>query len=243
MRTHPVIGILGNRIPNDQQLFHGMERDYVNHDYVHAVETCGGYPLIIPVTETSETMTALLDIMDGILVSGGYDITPALYGEEPHRLLGYTDLHIDNMQIFFLKEAYRLHKPILAVCRGFQLLHVMLGGSLYQDTTLFSEHALQHMQNARRDQAVHSITLSQGSLLHTLFGDRIMVNSFHHLCIKQPGNGLRMTAEAPDGIPEAAESADPSRFVVGVQWHPEMMLTGSDSMKPLFSSFIEAASG
>ncbi len=242
MSKRPIIGVLGNRIPNEGRLFHGMERDYVNHDYVEAIEHCGGDPCIIPVTDTSDTMIRLLDIVDGILLTGGYDIHPSYYKEDPLPSLEYTDQHIDAMQIAFAQEVFQRKIPVLAICRGAQLVNVMAGGTLFQDTKMFSGQTLQHMQNAKRGEAAHSLSIKKGSRLHAIFGKQVRVNSFHHVCIHDVGKNLLITATASDGIPEAIESSDPDYFALGVQWHPEMMFTTTKTMRPLFSAFIEASS-
>lgn len=242
LKGRPVIGILGNRIPNEHRLFAGSERDYVNHDYVSAVEKAGGIPLILPITESIDTVVSALGLIDGLLISGGYDIHPSFYGEEPERRLGYTDQHIDRVQLACVRSAVKARRPVLGICRGLQVMNIALGGSLHQDTSIVSEGILQHMQDAHRWESAHTVRISANSRLSRIFGESCRVNSFHHQYIKDLGPGLIQTATAPDGVIEALESEDEEYFFIGVQWHPEMMLAGDDVMLPLFSAFTREAS-
>ncbi len=237
----PLIGVMGNRIPNRDPLFQGMERDYVNHDYIHAIEECGGIPVILPITKDPELLIPFIDRIDGLLLSGGYDIHPSIYGEAPHPLLQYADKGIDIVQLALVQYAISIKKPILGVCRGLQLLTIAGGGTLYQDISLAQKNPIQHFQNAKRWEATHNVTISPSSILAKNFGSEIMTNSYHHCCMRDCPESFRITAMASDDIPEAIEYKGSYQFIIGVQWHPEMMMVHSDSMRPLFESFISAA--
>lgn len=235
----PVIGISTNFLTVDKGKFLGMERIYVNKDYVDAVTKAGGVPLLLPPVEDAETVCRYVRLCDGFILSGGGDINPALYGETPHPKLEEFHSTLDRSQWLLTQEILRADKPLLAVCRGVQLLNVVQGGTLWQDVSAIDHPVMLHSQFSPRGDLFHPVNIAQGSILHRLFGDKLEVNSFHHQCLKEPGKGLKITATAPDGIIEAVEMPD-RRFVIGIQWHPEMLLTASDTMLPLFRQLMLA---
>lgn len=236
---NPVIGISTNFLTVDKGKFLGMERIYVNKDYVDAVNKAGGVPLLLPPVEDAETVCRYVRLCDGFILSGGGDINPALYGEIPHPKLEEFHSTLDCSQWLLTQEILRADKPLLAVCRGVQLLNVVQGGSLWQDVSAIDHPVMLHSQFSPRGDLFHPVDIAQDSILHRLFGDKLVVNSFHHQCLKDPGKGLEITATAPDGIIEAVEMPD-HRFVIGIQWHPEMLLTASDTMQPLFRQLMLA---
>ena len=236
---NPVIGISTNFLTVDKGKFLGMERIYVNKDYVDAVNKAGGIPLLLPPVEDAETVCRYVRLCDGFILSGGGDINPALYGEIPHPKLEEFHSTLDRSQWLLTQEILRADKPLLAVCRGVQLLNVVQGGSLWQDVSAIDHPVMLHSQFSPRGDLFHPVDIAQDSILHRLFGDKLVVNSFHHQCLKDPGKGLEITATAPDGIIEAVEMPD-HRFVIGIQWHPEMLLTASDTMLPLFRQLMLA---
>ncbi|MDE5611770.1 MAG: gamma-glutamyl-gamma-aminobutyrate hydrolase family protein [Odoribacter sp.] len=236
---NPVIGISTNFLTVDKGKFLGMERIYVNKDYVDAVNKAGGVPLLLPPVEDAETVCRYVRLCDGFILSGGGDINPALYGETPHPKLEEFHSALDRSQWLLTQEILRTDKPLLAVCRGVQLLNVVQGGTLWQDVSAIDHPVMLHSQFSPRGDLFHPVDIAQGSILHRIFGDKLEVNSFHHQCLKDPGKGLKITATAPDGIIEAVEMPD-HRFVIGIQWHPEMLLTASDTMLPLFRQLMLA---
>lgn len=236
---NPVIGISTNFLTVDKGKFLGMERIYVNKDYVDAVNKAGGVPLLLPPVEDAETVCRYIRLCDGFILSGGGDINPALYGETPHPKLEEFHSALDRSQWLLTQEILRADKPLLAVCRGVQLLNVVQGGTLWQDVSAIDHPVMLHSQFSPRGDLFHPVDIVQGSILHRLFGDKLEVNSFHHQCLKEPGKGLKITATAPDGIIEAVEMPE-RRFVIGIQWHPEMLLSASDTMLPLFRQLMLA---
>lgn len=236
----PLIGISTNFLTVDSGKFLGMERIYVNKDYTDAVEKAGGIPLLLPPSSCRETVVEYLRVCNGFLFSGGGDINPLLYGCEPLPKLEAVHTSLDEAQLLLIREVLRAGKPLLAICRGAQLLNVALGGTLYQDESERSAPSLLHSQQAPRADKFHRIALEADSIPGKLFGQELYVNSFHHQSIRETGEGLRVVATAPDGVIEAVEGQN-DIFVLGVQWHPEMMLTGSDEMLPLFFAFINAS--
>ena len=230
----PVIGILTSTGYAGDAM-----RSYLNMTYIDAVVRGGGIPLTLPITEDSEAFSRYLEFCDGFLYSGGPDIAPSFYNEEPHPLLGSSSLREDRFQLKAAELTLASGKPILGICRGIQLLNVALGGTLYQDVSEHPGQVLKHRQETARGDYSHTVSLTPGSRLHDMFGDRVMTNSYHHQSVKDPGAGLVVTGRAADGIIEAVELPD-HPFCIGVQWHPEVMLTQEDSMLILFTAFVSA---
>lgn len=235
-----VIGISTNYLTVDKGKFLGMERIYVNKDYVDAVIKSGGIPLLIPPVEDPGIVHRYIELCDGFILSGGGDINPILYGESPHPRLEEFHSGLDRSQWLLTEEILQADKPLLAVCRGIQLLNVVLGGTLWQDISATDHTTMLHSQSGPRADVFHPVKIARESILGRLLGEDLNVNSFHHQCLNKLGRNLRITATAPDHIIEAVEMTD-HRFVVGIQWHPEMLLTASDQMLPLFEELIRAS--
>lgn len=214
-------------------------RQFVPQTYIQAVENFGGIPILLPCTKDKEFYADYGRLCDGFLFCGGDDITPLLFGEELMTEHGTTDLHTDRFHICLMQHLLTLRLPILAVCRGMQILNVALGGTIFQDISLRPGVSLNHMQlSPERSDPCHRIAVMRDSLLSDIFDKTEEVNSFHHQCIHRLGNHLKISAVASDGIIEAVESDD-SPFIVGVQWHPECMIKTSASMRNLFRTFIK----
>jgi putative glutamine amidotransferase len=178
--------------------------------------------------------------LDGLLLSGGGDIDPTLFDEEPHPELGEIVPDRDEMEIALIEQFIAQDKPILGICRGCQILNVALGGDMYQDLQGQKPAVLQHGQRAPRSHASHSIQIVEESLLHSIF-EKILVkvNSFHHQAVRKVVAPLKVTAVSCDGVVEAFESEAHS-FVMGVQWHPESMVETDEGAKRLFDTFVVA---
>lgn len=235
----PIIGIPTHLMYVGSSPSGGKEVSYCNEDFSLAIYKAGGIPLLLPIVQSAEDILSQLLLCDGLLLPGGDDINPLLYGEEPSPHLGEVYAKVDYYELMLTNFALSSNKPILGICRGCQLLNIALGGNVYQDISEYPAPYLKHSQSARRFEATHSITISSPSLLSSLFGTNLNVNSFHHQVIHHLGKGLVATAYAKDGIIEAIElSSKP--FIVGVQWHPEIMLNSSDEMLPLFKKFISS---
>lgn len=209
--------------------------------YTSSIEKAGGVPVIIPFTGDHSNLPAMADLVQGFLFPGGNDIDPVFYNETPSSKLGATDKALDLFQMAVLELAMARKKPLLAICRGIQLVNVALGGTLVQDIpTRFEKSTLRHMQDKLSFDTDHAVEIEPGSRLHDLFGDRIQINSRHHQSIKEPGIGLEITARAPDGVVEAAQHRTLPMDLV--QWHPELMMQKNNDMLPLFQSFIDRCS-
>ncbi|WP_153930000.1 gamma-glutamyl-gamma-aminobutyrate hydrolase family protein [Limosilactobacillus walteri] len=233
----PIIGISGSRIIDQNGPFPGYYRSYVNEDYVDSVIQNGGIPYIIPFNEQPDVTVAQVANVDGLILSGGHDIDPRLYGEESLPKIGDIWPDRDYFDMLLLREAEKQHKPVLGICRGAQLINVAHGGSLYQDISYRDGLTLKHNQGRTPDIESQSVTLETTSYLAKLFGrETLSVNTFHHQLINKVGAGLYAVGHAGDGVVEALENDDAS--VIGVQWHPEMLHRSDREMNKVFSDLI-----
>ena len=209
--------------------------------YVESVRKAGGIPFIIPLTTDSLQITEIIESIDGLIMSGGEDLSPHYYNEDPHAKLGEVVPERDTFDILLITKALEKKKPLLAICRGEQILNVVCGGSLYQDIPSQHSEALQHKQNAPRNYGSHTIEIETNSLLYKLLRTRtIRVNSFHHQAVKDLGKGLFVSSKSPDGIVESIEiKGEP---VLGVQFHPEGFVFSDDlTFLPIFKWLVESA--
>jgi putative glutamine amidotransferase len=214
-------------------------------DYVRAVETAGGLPLVLA-PGTPEDAPALaaeyLDHVQALVLSGGADIDPGLYNEARHPTVERVFPERDAFELALCREALRRDMPILAICRGHQLLNVATGGTLIQDIASQVEAAAVHDPDQERWERCHDVALLPGTRLRDILGqERVAVNSFHHQAVKEMGQGLVLSARGcDDGVIEGMEMPD-RRFVIGVQWHPESFWDRPQGFQPLFQALVNAA--
>lgn len=211
----------------------GRERIAVNTAYVNAVARAGLVPLLVPPTIDPATAGSVLDRVDGLLLTGGEDVEPSRYGASPHPKLGEVDAGRDAVELALIKAARDRRLPVLAICRGIQILNVALGGTLYQDLGTERPGPLNHSADDRR----HGLCVAADSLLSRTLGcENATVNSRHHQAIRDLAPALRATAWAEDGVIEGAEPDDPSApWTLAVQWHPE-----DETEDALFRGFAAA---
>lgn len=212
----------------------------LNCNYINAIVEAGGTPVMIPLVGEEESLLKYMNIIDGILFTGGVDVSPLYYGENPIKDIGAIEQDRDAYEMFLFKEAYDVNMPIMGICRGIQLINVALGGSLYQDINSQIESSLGHNpKESPMNQVHHMIRIEKNSKLYDIFeNETIAVNSFHHQSIKDLGKGLKVTAHSYDGIIEAVESMERD-FVLGVQWHPEALVPKHETSKKLFNEFVK----
>ena len=215
-------------------------------DYVEGVADAGGVPVVLPPVAGSRAAEALLDGMDGLLLSGGSDLDPGYYGEKPVPELGVTIPERDAFEMALIEYALRLGMPIFGICRGMQILNVALGGTLYQDLPTQMDHrvVLGHRQETPKWQPTHEVEVDGGSEVAEILGTgELKVNSYHHQAIKGLASSLVAVAHAPDGVIEAVESRDLSeRWTIGVQWHAEAMRDAEGpEHRNLFEAHVSAA--
>jgi putative glutamine amidotransferase len=231
--TRPLVGItLGD---GDRPGYHSMRADYVR-----AVARTGATPVVLPPL-APEHAAALVDRLDGVLLSGGIDVDPSLYGQARHPKLGRVDRERDDFELALTREALRRDLPLLAICRGQQVLNVATGGTLYQDLPSQLRGAVGHEASGRRTRLSHTVEVEPGSKLAEILGrGPLSVNSFHHQAIERLGDGLLASGRSPaDGVIEAVEM-NGLTFVVGVQWHPESFWNEAVSFQALFEAHAAA---
>ena len=200
----------------------------------------GGTPVLFPVTDDRKYISSLLARVDGLLLTGGPDVDPAEYGEKRKPCCGDCSKCRDAMEIPLCREALTRRMPILAICRGMQILSCVLGGNLYQDLASQFGTQLNHPRYDAAGDPVHDVEIKSDTLLSSIVGaGTLHVNSRHHQGIKMLGKGLRVNAKAPDGLIEGVELLD-HPFVLGVQWHPESLSDRYPDHQRLFDVFIRA---
>lgn len=240
----PLIGITAGEIYNREHPWAPVTYGQ-SHTYLDAIIRAGGIPVILPVTNNPEVIQQICEKIDGLLMSGGNDITPSLYGEEPYEQVRDPSPTRDTAEKTILDQVIQTTKPILAICRGMQFVNVYKGGTLYQDIATDLPQALNHELSTETkdlEHQAHDIFVEADSRLAKILGDtKVMTNTHHHQAIKELGKGLRITARAEDGIIEAIETTDSNRFLIGLQAHPESLVRAQPAWDQLFHVFVGEA--
>ena len=223
-------------------------RFYLGREYSEAIEASGGLPILIPLIPDKEYIAGVVEGLDGILLPGcDTDVDPSHYGEDPHPRLGVVIPEKDQTDLLVLAEAENRNLPVLAICYGIQVLNVSRGGTLIQDIESQVENCIKHQQGRPVARNSHSIRLDDESLLSALLdsedvGPDVKVNSHHHQSIRKTGTNLRAIAWANDGVVEGIQDVRPDRFVLGVQWHPELSWSNDRISRAVFDTFVERCS-
>lgn len=225
----PVVGITANFGEYGSQLAEA---------YYESVRMAGGVPVILPASLEVDDLDDFLQGVDAMVFSGGGDLNPLLVGEQPVRDLHSICAQRDLQELLLMRRALDRQMPVLGICRGVQVMAAALGGKVVQDiysSSLYQTTPLKHSQDLERQFPSHSVTIAPDSILSSLFGaGTLEVNSFHHQAVAEPGRGMKVTAQSPDGVVEAIESSE-FKSVLGVQWHPEAFYRLPDNpMKPIF---------
>ena len=207
--------------------------------YMDGIAEAGGIPIMLPLTSDKEEIGQLLNAIHGILLTGGHDVDPALYGEEPLPECGEPCKERDAMETELLKQALERDMPVLGICRGIQFLNAHLGGTLYQDLPSQHPSDTEHHQTPPYDKPVHSVSILKDSPLFRLLNkETLSVNSYHHQAIRQKAESLKTMAVSGDGLVEAVEMPD-KKFVWAVQWHPEFSHLVDENSRKIFSEFVK----
>jgi putative glutamine amidotransferase len=216
----------------------------VNRAYTDAILAAGLVPLVVP-PMTEDAALAILDAVDGLVLTGGEDVDPARFGAPRNPATGPANDLRDRIELALAKEAAARKLPTLAICRGVQVLNVALGGTLVQDIPSEVESTINHDAESARSSRVHEVSLDRHSRLAGIVGaNRIMTNSFHHQSVDRLARGLSAVGTSPDGVVEGVECAERAWWAVGVQWHPEELTkTPEDWDRKLFAAFAAAVKG
>ena len=239
MKQSPKIG-LTTRLELETNRF------YLGRHYSEAIENFGAIPLHLSLIPKRNYIAESLRYLDGILLPGSdTDVNPLIYGEEPHRNLKKVIAEKDETDLLVLEEAEKLNLPILAICYGCQVLNVSRGGTLFQDIDSQIENTLKHEQGKPLERNSHSINIKEHSLLARLTADKntnsnkVLVNSHHHQSINRVGQNLEPTAWANDSVIECIEDTRKEKFILGVQWHPELTWRTDFLSKKIFETFTK----
>lgn len=244
----PVIGITCSYSKDDKTQFKlglgtlGQEWNMLAEDYVSAIERAGGIPILIPCLENIDLTKDILDKVDGLLVSGGNDIDPLIFGKRSDKKTGIICERRDKQELFAAKYIIEeTQKPYLGICRGLQVLNVALGGTLHLDLE-DSGYLAHSLGNNDRYNPVHKAKLKEDSLLYKIFGkEEIYINSFHHQAADKIAPSLEAVAISEDDVIEAVELREnKDRFVLAVQWHPEMMSVKNKEQQKVLDEFVES---
>jgi putative glutamine amidotransferase len=224
------------------RLVDGVDRVRLNAAYIRALEEAGLVPLVVPPLSDTDAALRILDVVSGLVLSGGEDLDPALYGDTPHPALGPVNCPRDFTELALLAGARERGLPTLAICRGIQVVNVGLGGTLVQDLPSQRADVAAHDVDDARAKRVHGVTVDPSSRLAGIIGTPSLgVNSIHHQAVDRLGDAIRVSARAEDGVIEGVESEDPRWWMVGVQWHPEELTTTEEPWdRRLFAAFADA---
>jgi putative glutamine amidotransferase len=207
---------------------------HIPSDYVSAVIDSGAKPGLINPTEDRAALNEYLSAIDGIIITGGDDISPEFYGEENSGMSFNTSRIRDEAEIYIIDKVLELNYPVLGICRGFQLINIYFGGKLYQDLESMFRIGINHRNQFMSPEDLHhEVRIEDGTLLFEIIrSERFMVNSRHHQGVKEIGNGLNLSAYSSDGLAEAVEF--PEKNIIAVQWHPENLVSLGGRYKSLF---------
>lgn len=238
----PIIGITCNTLWVEQSPMPGITRSAVNNSYITAVIKAGGVPLLLPPAADPEIVRAQVERIDGLILTGGPDVAPQLFGEEPLAKLGTVNHLRDAYEMLVIKAAEEFGKPMLGICRGVQIINVAYGGALYQDLSYIGSSHLSHFQTVTQNDVLwHTITVEPSSALARIVGhSQFAVNSYHHQSVKTVAPGFTVTALSPDGVIEAIERPG-NPFILGVQWHPELLAECNQPALALFQALVREA--
>lgn len=234
----PIIGISSGFEFDQNYLFKGYPRLMLNRDYPRSIEQAGGIPIVLPLTSTYEVALEQVRAVDALLLSGGQDVNPLIYGQEPHEKLANISPERDAFEVLLLRAAVELKKPVMGICRGSQIMNAYFGGTLFQDNSMKEGVYIKHAQAANPQQPIHHVQVDADSFLAKAVGETsFLINSFHHQSIDQVAPGFKVVAKSKDGIVEAIESTT-DHFMFAVQWHPEMMSHENKPSQDIFTAYI-----
>lgn len=234
----PVIGLT-----SQSEEIKGTRLNKLKYTYIDAIEAAGAIPIVLPNLKKIEDVDQILKRVDGLFFTGGEDISPLLYDEEPRKSTIDISYERDRMEMALFKAAYKKELPILGICRGLQMINISLGGSLYQDIPSQVEDSHGHLSTYDIKGGYHRIEVFEDTLLFDIFKEKkLAVNSQHHQCIKDLGLGLKINSRSSDGVIEGIESILDKSFLLGVQFHPEAIVFRDEKFLKIFSYFVKRCS-
>lgn len=208
--------------------------------YMKVIEECGCVPLILPLTDDKAVLDNCFELCDGILMTGGHDVNPEMYHEEKNVMCGIANDIRDSMEKYLFERAVEADKPVLGICRGIQLMNVLLGGTLYQDLPSERPSDVEHHMETPYDRVAHKVFVLPDTLLADIIGEgEYGVNSYHHQAIKDIAKNAEVMAVSEDGLVEAIGLKE-KKFIVGVQWHPEFAYMKDEKCYKLVKAFTDA---
>nr|WP_267884242.1 gamma-glutamyl-gamma-aminobutyrate hydrolase family protein [Jeotgalibaca dankookensis] len=231
----------GTQILSPTSEFEGTLVAYTPQFYIDNIQTAGGTPIMLPVG-TAEDAKNMVQLIDTLVLTGGHDVDPDSYGENPHPKLNGIFPKRDTFDMALLEAALKKGIPVYGVCRGMQIINVYFGGSLYQDLeSQYEGDLMLHVQSGALDVPVHYVTVREESRLIEMTGPNPKVNTLHHQGIKKIGNGLKAVAYSSDGMIEAFESVDSAQNILAVQWHPEILAAFDLASQAFFRDIVDTA--
>ena len=207
--------------------------------YSEAIKRAGGVPVIVPNIADDDLIDSYVEMCEGFLFTGGVDVNPMIYNEEMILETKKYSFERDEFELKLLEKIRDINKPILGICRGMQLINSVYGGSLYQDLKIAGFN-LNHNNPQNIIDGTHSIAIEKDSILFDIFGEKAIVNSYHHQAVKDVAEGFRVTSRAKDGIVESMEWTG-ERYIHLVQFHPEMMIYKHEKFEKIFEDFVKRA--
>jgi putative glutamine amidotransferase len=243
MSRAPLIGVTTS-VTADEDGGAAPPRAHLNRAYVRAIQHAGGVPVLLPPCLDDPPRDALWERLDGLVLTGGGDVDPARFDEPRHRAVVGVSEARDRLELALAERALAEGVPLLAICRGLQVLNVVLGGSLHQHIpAAYPGSEVAHQQEAPRERPTHDVkVMVEGTRLGAvLSAAELKVNSFHHQAINRLGRGLRQVAWAPDEVIEGVEMPQAQSLVLAVQWHPEDLIDHDPAARNLFAALVEAA--
>ena len=231
------IGVFASKLFEEK---YNVDQHYVGDNYIRSLEAVGATVILIPYSSSKDRLQEYIDLCDGFVVPGGKDVDPSFYGEKNEGLSVGTEPFFDQYELDGIDMIIKTGKPILGICRGIQIINVYFKGTLWQDIPSEVSSSLRHVQDSDRHVGTHEVQIEQDSLLYSMFGNSLLVNSFHHQAVKDVGEGLRVIARSSDGVIEAVEAENYP--LLAVQWHPEGFIKAENNpMLPIFTWLLEQA--
>ncbi|WP_125706127.1 gamma-glutamyl-gamma-aminobutyrate hydrolase family protein [Lacticaseibacillus daqingensis] len=238
----PIIAVTTDTIPDPSVNTKPNTVDIAPTMFKDTILQAGGVPIIIPYPShpglIDEMIAAYLPLFDGLLLPGGPDVDPTLYGEQPSQAIGETNPPRDQFELALIRATHAARKPMFGLCRGSHILNVAFGGTLYQDLATQNPAALRHLQRTSGEYPTHHVNIAANSRLQRQIGATAYVNSRHHQAVRTVGRGMRVAATALDGTIEAFESIDDD-LVLGLQWHPENLWATAPEQLNIYHDFIQ----